>query len=94
MAASGRMQYDYKQKNYFDQAAKQRTEDLQINDLVLAHETKTNQLHGSKLDTVLVHSRRRFLRGVPSQFAEYVKFFKYSALHACMCMHWHVRTLC
>ena len=65
---------------------------------------------------VLVHSRRRLLRGVPSQFkeahlpwtnrpftefvphlrqltssfAESVTNYKYSALHTCMCMHWHV----
>ena len=71
------------------------------------------------LSNVLVHSRRRFLRGVPSQFteahlpwtnrpftesvphlreltssfAESVKNYKYSALHACMCMHGHVRIL-
>jgi hypothetical protein len=68
---------------------------------------------------VLVHSPRRFLCGVPSQFAEahlrwmncpftesvphlgeltssftqLVKNYNYSALYACMCMHWHIRTL-
>ena len=33
------------------------------------------------------------LRELTSSFAESVKNYKYTNLHACMCMHWHVRTL-
>ena len=32
------------------------------------------------------------LRELTSSFAESVKIYKYSALHACVRMHWHVRT--
>jgi len=54
---------------------------------------EANILEVNCIYIVLVHSRRRFLRGVPSQFTESVKNSKYSALHACLYMHWHVRTL-
>ena len=42
----------------FNQAAWLRAEDLQINNLVHLHETKTEQSHGSKLDMKLRQSYR------------------------------------
>ena len=90
---------------------------LQIGEWQVKQHTKQYNIH---IYYVLVHPRRWFHRGVPSQFTEAhlpwtnrpfpesaphldeltstftesVKFLKYSAQHACMCTHWHVRILC